>query len=1023
MGSPRQLQRFWMKRMLRGESFALTAPTGSGKTKFGLVAAVFNALRGKRSYLVFPTTLLVEQAVADLQEFQRKHAALKEVAFNRDATITVAYYHGQLRKAEKEQFLSVVKNGKFDILLTTSQFLTKNFPLLKEHHFDWIFVDDIDALLKNSRNLGRILELMGFNQRNGTWEGKTQTSLVIASATAKKGSATKIFQELLGFDVGARSYVLRNIVDVIVGRKELHTLRELLCKMGPGGIIYVESSTAGEELYKELSRNFNIGLVSAKHKQDYERFMSGELDYLIGMAHYQGVLVRGVDQPTRIRYVVFWGLPTFKFNATLQEVTPHHVKMLLAGFKEETVVQEFLPFLSVLDKKPRLLEKAKTVLRELLAKNQQRISTIVIKEDQLIFPDVKTYLQASGRSSRLLPSGLTKGAAFIFEDDTNVLEAFVKKATYYDVAFKQYSAIDIAKLCDELDKSRTVAAKNIDLLKPVLFVVESPTKAKHIARFFGMPSLKKVGPLIVYEVASDQYLLLITASLGHVTDLAIGRGLHGVEMVNTSRFLPIYASIKRCQQCGYQTTVKMERCLQCGSLTIDDTFERIIALRKLAHDCEMVIVGTDPDAEGEKIAWDIMNLVTGLATIHRAEFHEVTPRAIRKALKELRSIDHRRVDAQIVRRIEDRWLGFELSQKVQAHFNQNNLSAGRVQTPVLGWIIEQEMLYRQKKTIPIIEPLKIEIPEEMSEKIKPSQSYVAHIKKVEEKDVLRLPPPPFTTDELLREASQRLKFSATKTMTLAQDLFESGLITYHRTDSHHVSEVGLQIAKEYLKDDFTARTWEEKGTHECIRPTRPIDRNTLLLLINEGVIQIANYTFDHVKLYDLIFRRFMASQCPTVKTKETRFEIQISSLNLKLTEQFVTAANGRAYDLYHFIYVKPELPEGTLNVSFKLTKVPRGYPYTEADVVKRMKDERIGRPSTYATILNKLFLRHYIIERKNLLFSTKRGREVYKFLEQHYQKYISVNRTRELLDRIDRIESGVVNAQSVLKDLYHEIKE
>ena len=210
-------------------------------------------------------------------------------------------------------------------------------------------------------------------------------------------------------------------------------------------------------------------------------------------------------------------------------------------------------------------------------------------------------------------------------------------------------------------------------------------------------------------------------------------------------------------------------------------------------------------------------------------------------------------------------------------------------------------------------------------------------------------------------------------MTLAQDLFESGLITYHRTDSHHVSEVGLQIAKEYLKDDFTARTWEEKGTHECIRPTRPIDRNTLLLLINEGVIQIANYTFDHVKLYDLIFRRFMSSQCPAVKTKETRFEIQISSLNLKLTEQFVTAANGRAYDLYHFIYVKPELPEGTLNVSLKLTEIPRGYPYTEADVVKRMKDERIGRPSTYATILNKLFLRHYIIERKNLLFSTKRA--------------------------------------------------
>jgi len=216
----------------------------------------------------------------------------------------------------------------------------------------------------------------------------------------------------------------------------------------------------------------------------------------------------------------------------------------------------------------------------------------------------------------------------------------------------------------------------------------------------------------------------------------------------------------------------------------------------------------------------------------------------------------------LVRRIEDRWIGFELSRIVQERFGNKRLSAGRVQTPVLGWIIERCREARKKRLISLIKlenGLWVELEKPVSRDL--GEVYV----EVKERMEKLYPQPPYTTDIMLREASRRLRFSAEKTMRLAQDLFEMGLCTYHRTDATTVSPTGITIAKEYIEENFKGKfegkSWRGEGAHECIRPTRSVDTRRLIELIQEGVWRFPKkLTADHIKLYDLIFRRFIASQ-------------------------------------------------------------------------------------------------------------------------------------------------------------------
>jgi reverse gyrase len=507
--------------------------------------------------------------------------------------------------------------------------------------------------------------------------------------------------------------------------------------------------------------------------------------------------------------------------------------------------------------------------------------------------------------------------------------------------------------------------------------------------------------------------LLVTACLGHITDLITDKAFYGV--LTNHAIIPIYSTIKRCRNCGYQFTHPSEKCPKCDSENIDDSKYRIEALRRIAYETGYVIIGTDPDEEGEKIAWDLKNLLEGFAEIKRAEFHEVTKHAILTALEKLRDVEEKMVESQIVRRIEDRWTGFALSEILQKTFRNRNLSAGRVQTPVLGWVVERCKEHKEKKKIGIIKELGISV-----EDLEKSEIEV-EIKEVEERIEEKTPLPPYTTDTLLRDANTILKISAKEAIQIAQTLFENGLITYHRTDSTRVSDVGLKIAQQFLGEEFKGRTWKAEGAHECIRPTRPIDKATLQRLIYEKIIQVEEINWKHLALYDLIFKRFMSSQCKNYKVKIKKYEILVDGKRIE--EERVVKAEGKAVELYKWnVFIKPELPLGKRKVKVVVRQVPKVPLYSQSDLVQLMKERKIGRPSTYATIIDRLFLRNYVKERNGKVFVTPRGLKVYYFLSKKFSKFVSEERTRILHETMEKIERGEVDYQEVLRYLFEEVK-
>ncbi len=1029
IGEPRSIQRFWAKRILRGESFAAVAPTGIGKTSFGSAVALFLALRGKRSYIILPTTLLVKQVADDLVKYCDRYG-IKPSLNDDDGDVKIIYYHGGLRKEEKEKFFELLEKKNFDILVTTAQFLSKHFANLKGLTFDFIFVDDVDSVLKASKNVDRILMLLGFyyDAKERRWKGQARGSLMVSTATAKKGQKVQLFRELLNFDVGTSTHAVRNIEDVAINSEDIDLLCDILRRMGTGGIIYARTSEEAESLYETLKgRGFKIGIVTAGKKMDYELFERGEIDHLVGTAYYYGTLVRGLDLPERIRFAVFFGAPIFRVKVEdIDTASVGIIRTLALIFRTNEDVKKYIPYLSVLDKREDLLNELRGILKRLLEEGEIEERDIVVRKGEIIFPDVRTYIQGSGRTSRLFAGGITKGVSFLFERDEEILKAFVQRASYYDIEFKSLDEVDFDRLIREINETREKFRRKteFDAIKPTLFIVESPTKAKQISRFFGQPSIKVFTDengdveLVAYEVPTAEHILLVTACIGHVTDLITNQGFHGVLV--DGRFVPIYASIKRCRDCNYQWTEERDECPKCGSKNVDDSKRRINALRRLAHDAEMIIIGTDPDSEGEKIAWDLKNLLAGCGVVKRAEFHEVTRRAVSEALKNLRDIDENLVKAQIVRRIEDRWIGFVLSQKLWSVFGDRNLSAGRAQTPVLGWVIDRFKEYKQKKKIAIIRDLDLVLEVDEDAKIGETELDL-EIELLEEVEEERTPPPPYTTDTMLRDANAILKITAKDAMRLAQDLFESGLTTYHRTDSTRVSDVGLRIAKEFLYDEFTPREWFMEGAHECIRPTRPIPKETLQRLIQEGVIQVEGITWRHLALYDLIFRRFMASQCRPYRIRVARYLIRYDGKEFE--EERVLHAEGKAVELYKWcVWVKRELPVGKIRVRAEVRTVPKAPLFTQSDIVQLMKERGIGRPSTYATIVDRLFIRNYVIEKNGRVIPTKRGIEVYRYLASNYGGFVSEERTRMLEEKMDAIERGELDYYKALQELYDEIK-
>ncbi len=1148
--APWSAQRAWAKRVLLKESFTILAPTGVGKTVFGIITSLYLAKKKKKTYFILPTTVLVKQ-VYEKTLMMSKKADLEEDRI-------IAYY-SRMPKKKREEVFEKLSTGEFNIFISTSQFLSNNFDKLKDHKFDLIYVDDVDSIMKSSKHIDKVLMLLGFEQddiqlayqiiytrlklnaarRRGEEEAEEMQKelrkmekvlesrkrkikpgvMVISTATGRpRGLRVRLFRELLGFEIGSRAELIRNVIDsyVVLEKDDIiGKVADLVGILGKGGLVFIPMGY-GEDFLKKIKekiteKGLKAEYVYGKEKGVVEKFANEEIDVLIGVATYYGLLVRGLDLPHIIRYAVFAGVPHFKFSAEIEEISPARLLQIastvrnvaekrdqneidrlsssirrwlisldagtyqafLEAYKKGEVKGKFIRLAENINRLRLLIQRYLTSPKYL--KKIEENTNLVIHEEggrkYFLLPDVMTYLQASGRVSRMYAKGVSKGLSVVVVDNQKLFENLVRMSRWYsdEIEWKNFEEIDIKSVLEEIDREREFIKKLItgklrveevkDLVKTALVIVESPTKARTIASFFGKPSRRLINGAIAYETSTGDYILQIIASKGHVFDLITSqynyKGLkdfYGIVVDAKNRlFLPVYTTLKRCRDCGEQFTdypveisdgkIKVKKvCPRCGSGNIVDQWDTVKILRKLASEVDEVLLATDPDTEGEKIAWDIAtSLKPYVPEIKRMEFHEVTRKAFEQALQSLRKLNMRLVEAQIVRRAEDRWIGFSLSKKLWQEFGMKWLSAGRVQTPVLGWVIERynesrasiRPIFRivlENDYILVVENIKLDSkkPKEIAEEIR-EQGIEITIKEKKERAIT--PPPPFTTDTMLREASQRLRIGVDRIMRLAQELFELGLITYHRTDSTRVSDAGLRVAQEYItekfkKELFTPRRWGEGGAHECIRPTRPIDTEMLINLLKQGILQLpVQLSALHFRLYDLIFRRFIASQMPPAKIVETTILAKSPFFEKEYT--WITEIIESGFTEIYPLEVRTILKPGKYKVkSVSYKKLPTVPLYSQADLIRLMKERGIGRPSTYAKIVKTLLDRHYVIEVKNgKLVPTKLGIRVYEFLKEKYGDLVSEERTAEVQKYMDMIEEGKIDYRDVLKDFYNEILE
>jgi reverse gyrase len=582
---------------------------------------------------------------------------------------------------------------------------------------------------------------------------------------------------------------------------------------------------------------------------------------------------------------------------------------------------------------------------------------------------------------------LTKGLSLVLVDNKKAFNSLKKKLNWFSSAdFKNVNDVDILEILREIDESR----KN---QKPTNFVtsfivVESPTKAKTISSFFGNPSRRIVDDVIVYEILTQERLLVITASIGHDFDLVENEGKYGV----IDKYIPIFSVLENKD--------KILRAMNLSSFEVDE-----------------VIVASDPDREGEKIAFDVTldNKPFNLNT-KRAEFHEITKYAFEEALKNLREINENLVAAQFVRRIADRWIGFEVSSFLQKLLKNSHLSAGRVQTPVLKWVCERTEKLKEKINVCeiVVNDVKIEFESEEGFDFKEVEVEIKKIK--EEKKDLFLKP--FNTSELLREAASKLKFSPQKTMQIAQELFEKGLITYHRTDSHRISPLGMLIAKEYIIENFgeefvKLKSFESGGAHEAIRATSAMDTEDLRSM---NILKNLGLKSDHFRLYDLIFKRFIASQMKDTVVLSETFNIKCEKYEKEI--EIYSKILEEGYNLIWPVEIR-NLEEGKCNLIPKIYQKSKYAPYTYADIISLMKERGIGRPSTYAVTIEKLLERKYVVEKNGYLFATRLGFKVIKIVENsRFYEYVNESFTARLEEVMDEIENGKRNYKEELTKLF-----
>ncbi len=1066
---PWSLQKLWAKRVLMKRSFAVVAPTGVGKSTFGFVSALFLS---SRSLLVFPTRILAQQA----------GERLRELASSAGVERKVLVY--EPKKKVREAFLK----GDFDILCGTNMFMHKNFEKLLSFPFRFIFIDDIDSFLKRSRNVDNLFKLLGFSseeialalKKNKTEEDferlaeirerRKERVLVVSSATLKpKGNRLLLFKNLLGFEVQKAITTLRNVEDVAQPvsslQEALELSEKLIKKLRRGGLVYL-STSYGKDKVKEIVdfyRERGIKAVSYLEHEPQELYRvleKGDFDVAVGISHISNPLVRGLDLPHIIRYAIFLDPPKHLFptELTLQPSTLFSLLLALLRIFEENERLTAMNYLNYvkryltlkeeqLGKYPRIRERLQEVkefleshLRDesFLRKIESSEDISLLRDGQklyLVVGDANAYIQASGRTSRFIPGGMTKGLSILLYSDRKAFTSLKRRLSAYfmqsDVEFKRLEEVDLEKLMKEIDKDRERAklalekklnAEMGDLFKTTLVVVESPNKARTIASFFGKPQMRLVHGSVAYEVPLGERLLVITASLGHVLDLITRKGFFGVLEESLT---PMYDTIKRCKSTGLQHTELEYLKKRCDG-KVEDKIDIVEGLRELNWEVDEVYIATDPDAEGEKIAYDLFLLLRPFnKDIKRAEFHEVTPKAFKKAIEDPRDFNLNLVKAQIVRRVLDRWVGFTLSRILWSVFKRNWFSAGRVQTPVLGWVIDRHERSKEKKGEVIfgirehtfrVDIDDLSIARRVYRELESAKLFLHTPRKVE-----KSPPPPYSTDTVLEDASQKLRLPARETMKLLQSLFEGGFITYHRTDSTRVSDAGkYAVAKPYISERFGEsmfypRSWGSGGAHECIRPTRALDPSDLSFMLNAGLVN-----FEHpknaLKLYQLIFNRFIASQMRPARVVVKKLKLELPYFEWE--EEVVTEILEHGFDLVYPTFTLFPDTEG-LYVDFKeFRKAPKVSPFTQGMLVQEMKKKGLGRPSTYAHIIQTLIDRGYVREVRGYLIPTRMGVEVFSFLKENYPQYTSEELTRKLEESMDLIESGKVDYKEVLREAY-----
>jgi len=540
-----------------------------------------------------------------------------------------------------------------------------------------------------------------------------------------------------------------------------------------------------------------------------------------------------------------------------------------------------------------------------------------------------------------------------------------------------------------------------------LIIVESPAKGRTIKKMLGKN----------YE---------ILASFGHIRDLPKDR--LGVDVKNS--FEPEYV--------------------------IPAKARKVIKLLKNAIEkAEKVYLATDYDREGEAIAWHIIK-ATDLrdSKTKRITFHEITKPAISAALKSPRDIDPDLVDAQQARRILDRLVGYKLSPFLWQKVAQG-LSAGRVQTVATRLIVEREreignftpkeywqieaILSKKGKSEPFkalliekdnkkIEKLSIENQKQAQEILNDLKraDYKVEDIKIEEKK--RYPSPPFVTSTLQQEAGRRFGYSAKKTMKIAQDLYEDGLITYMRTDSVQVSPLALAQAKKVIEEEFSSeyslptprfyktKTRGAQEAHEAIRPT-----NLSLKAINKDA--------DQSKLYDLIWRKMLASQAKEAVLDETNARIKAGKFVFGATGAFLKfdgflkiIGKGNGADEKIIGQTLPELKKDevldlkNLDKSQHFTEPPPRF--TEGTLIRELEKRGIGRPSTYAPTISTIIERGYVEKIQGKLEPKEMGEIVNDLLVEHFPKITDYDFTAKMEENLDEIALGKLEWRQVLSDFY-----